>query len=66
MSLSPGGWTLKKSKFHFSGEIAKPEVLDKYKVGSHIGSGCQGSVYKAERKFDNKKCVVKVMTAKED
>lgn len=43
-----------------------PEVLRMYSNGEHIGSGCQGSVYKTERKADQKKCIVKVMTVKEE
>jgi serine/threonine protein kinase len=46
--------------------FATAAVLDQYVIGEHIGSGFQGSVYRAIRKIDEVPMIVKTMLAKEE
>jgi serine/threonine protein kinase len=69
LSLNRGSF---KSRMSFN-EIAEistgsatPITMASYTMGQHLGSGFQGSVYKAVRKSDNKHFVVKVLTANEE
>lgn len=41
-------------------------LLSKYNRGAHLGSGCQGSVYRVERKRDGMQFVMKQLTANEE
>lgn len=48
------------------GSATSEVMINAYTIGEHLGSGFQGSVYKATRKRDGKNCVVKVLTANEE
>jgi serine/threonine protein kinase len=43
-----------------------PGILPSYTLGEHLGSGFQGSVYRAVRKSDGRRHVVKILTANEE
>ena len=58
--------TLSLGEVSSNSTCATPAALQLYTKGEHLGSGCQGSVYRARSKGDGENYVMKVLSINEE